>query len=309
MPFHIEFRPKNFGEVLGNEEVVNVLQEMLSRENKPHSYLLVGPSGCGKTTIGRIIASELKCHPSEYFEFNTADDRTLEFVRSVLENVTFRPTMGKVKFLLFDECHTFTSGAQEALLKLIEAPPPYVFICLCTTAPEKLILTIKNRCETFTVRPVNDEQMVSLLFDVINKKELKVSDKVFERIHDQAEGCPRRALLLLEKVCNMPEEKAIQLIELIDGNIKVLCAKLLNRQKDWSGFVKILTKNEDDPENLRRGVLGYMQKVMLNHKSSEMDRMRASEIIEIFGHSFWEGGKPKLIQSFYKSFLKMMELK
>jgi DNA polymerase-3 subunit gamma/tau len=234
MPFHIEFRPKDFSEVRGNKEVVNALQGMLGREDKPHSYLLIGPSGCGKTTLGRIIASELKCDENEYFEFNTADDRTLDFVRSVIENVTFRPTLGKIKFLLFDECHTFTSGAQEALLKLLESPPSYVFICLCTTAPEKLISTIKNRCEIFTVHPLNDRDLLSLLLDVIDKKELKVSDKILEKICEQVDGCPRKALILLEKVCyGVSEEDANKLLDLVaSDDTKVICAKLLNRQKD-----------------------------------------------------------------------------
>jgi hypothetical protein len=117
-------------------------------------------------------------------------------------------------------------------------------------------------------------------------------------------------LILLEKVYNVSEEEANKLLDLsVSDSTKVICGRLLNRSKDWASIAKILKENEDDPETIRRGVLGYMEKVLLNPKNSEMDRIRASEVIEAFGFNLWEGGKPKLIQSFYKAFLKMQELK
>jgi DNA polymerase-3 subunit gamma/tau len=213
---------------------------------------------------------------------------------------------------LFDEAHQITGAAAEALLKFLEDTPKYVYIILATTNPEKIIPTVKGRCEKFQIHSLKDEDMMSFILDVIEKKEIKASDKIIERIHEIADGCPREALLLLEKICNITDENEANksLDDYSNAEwIKVICGFLLNRGKNWDYIAQNLKKYDgEDAENVRRGVLGYMQKVLLG-KNKEMDRMRASEIIEIFSHGFWEGGKPKLVQSFYKAFLKMLELK
>jgi DNA polymerase III gamma/tau subunit len=310
--FHLELRPKTFDEVRGQDHTIKVLKEMLSREHKPHSYLLYGPTGCGKTTIARLIAKELGCNDIEFYEMNTANTRGIDTVRDVIESSQFVPMLGKVKVFLFDECHMITGQAAEALLKFLEDTPKYVYIILATTNPEKLIPTVKGRCEKFPIHSLKAEDMMNFILDVIEKKELKISDKIIERIHEIADGCPREALLLLEKVCNATEETdAIKTLDDYSNAewIKVVCGFLLNRGKNWDYITQNLkAHDEEDVENIRRGVLGYMQRVLVG-KSNEMDRMRASEVVEIFGRTFWEGGRPKLVQAFYKAFLKMMELK
>lgn len=313
--FHLELRPKTFEEVRGQEHTIKVLKEMLSREHKPHSYLLYGPTGCGKTTIARLIAKELGCSDSEFYEMNTANLRGIDTVRDVIESSQFLPMTGKVKVFLFDEAHQITGAAAEALLKFMEDTPKYIYVILATTNPEKLLATVKGRCEKFPIHSLKATDMMNFILDVIEKKEIKISDKVIERIYEIADGCPREALLLLEKVCNATsDEEAKKTLDSWSDEewINIICGNLLNRMKNWSHIAKILKEHEEaDVENTRRGVLGWMQRVVLNTSASttEMHRMRASEVIEIFGNTFWEGGKPKLVQSFYKAFLRMMELK
>jgi DNA polymerase III subunit gamma/tau len=315
--FHLEFRPKTWEEVRGNEHTVKSLREMLSRPRKPHSYLLFGPTGCGKTTLARLMAQELGCHSSEFFEMNTGNLRGIDTVREVIESALYVPTMGKVKVYLFDEAHQITGAAADALLKFLEDTPRYVYIILATTNPEKLSPTVKGRLEKFQVHPLRDADMLKLIMDVMEKKEIKVStnDKIVERIYEIADGCPREALLVIEKLLTVTDVvEANKVLDEYSSDaewVRVICGHLLNRMKNWSHIVEILKEHkEEDIENTRRGVLGYMQSVLLNpNPKMGMDKIRASEIIEIFGSGFWEGGRPKLIQAFYKSFLKMQELK
>jgi hypothetical protein len=166
--------------------------------------------------------------------------------------------------------------------------------------------------EKFQIHPLKTKQMLNFILDASEKKGIQISDKIVERIHEIANGCPREALLLLEKVCNATnEEEANKSLDTESDAewIREICGHLLNRMKNWSHIAEILKKHdEEDIDNARRGVLGYMQAVVLDIKTtsiSEMHRMQASEVIEIFGHTFWEGGRPKLVQSFYKAFLKM----
>ena len=93
--FHLEFRPKTWEEVRGNEHTVKSLREMLGREKKPHSYLLFGPTGCGKTTLARLMAQELGCHSTEFFEMNTANTRGIDTIREVIESSLYVPTIDR----------------------------------------------------------------------------------------------------------------------------------------------------------------------------------------------------------------------
>src|SRR4030042_5507662 len=236
--FHLELRPKTFDEVRGNVATVKVLKEMLSRPTKPHSYLLYGPTGCGKTTIARLIAKELGCHSSELYEMNTANTRGIDSIREVIEFSHYVPTMGKVKVFLFDEARQITGVAAEALLKILEDTPPYVYIILATTNPEKLLATVKGRCERFQVHRLKDHEMMNFILDVIEKKGIVLaSDKIIERVHTIADGCPRAALLLLEKICNAEnEDEANKALDDSSGSkedMMEICKFLLTKGKNW----------------------------------------------------------------------------
>ena len=174
--------------------------------------------------------------------------------------------------------------------------------------------TVKGRCERFQVHRLKDHEMMNFILDVIEKKGIVLaSDKIIERVHTIADGCPREALLLLEKICNAEnEDEANKALDDSSGSkedMMEICKFLLTKGKNWLYISEKLKANEDEVEDLRRMVLGFMQTVLLNQNpKNERERLRASEVIEIFSHSFWEGGKPKLIQSFFKAFMKMQEL-
>ena len=240
MSLYIEQRPQHFGDVFGNKAIIESLKSFtkMVSEKRPHTYLFQGPSGCGKTTIARILAKLYGCNPADenvdFLELDAAKKRDVETMRSVLADVQYRPMASESKVFLFDEVHELPRLSQETLLKSAEDTPEHVYFMLCTTDPQKIIKTLKNRCTVFQVESLTDDDMGELLEASLTKQGVDISDKVFDKLIDVAEGSPRRALVYLEQVLSMKDtEKQLnillqvsaeseviegQAVEVIDGN-------------------------------------------------------------------------------------------
>ncbi|GAG60002.1 unnamed protein product, partial [marine sediment metagenome] len=148
MSLQQDYRPKSFKTFIGNEDVVESLTKILKRKKIPSAFLFTGPSGCGKTTIPRIIARMFKVD-HDFKELNAANDRGIKPIRALIDDMSFQPLHGDKKFILLDEAHMITGTAQEALLKALEEPPPWVTWLICTTNPEALKGTLKRRCHNY----------------------------------------------------------------------------------------------------------------------------------------------------------------
>ena len=210
MPLHIDYRPKTLEEVVGNDSVKDSLRSLFKRkEDIPHSFMFLGPSGCGKTTFARIIADKLECADSDFFEYNAANVRGIDTIREIDMNCRYAPLEGKIKVYLLDECAKLTGDAQNALLKLLEDTPKHVFFVLCTTDPDKVIKTIHTRCTTYQVKPLSPIQMDLLLRWVLKSEELEDTypKEIIKEIVKASDGCPRQALVLLDSVIDITDEK------------------------------------------------------------------------------------------------------
>jgi len=290
-------RPTTFEQVKGNEEVKTSLTSILSKPNPPHTFLLYGPTGCGKTTIGRIILNTLGCVGSDLRELNSADMRGIDTVRDIAKNSTFKPIEGKARGWLIDEAHKMTSDAQNAFLKPTEDPPAHVFYVLCTTDYNKLIPTLRGRCQQYQLKPLNDGQMMRLLRETTKAENESLDRIVYEQIIQDSLGHPRNALQILEQVLSVPNEMrlttatktAAEQYQSIE-----LCRALLS-SNSWKQISTILNGLKDqEPEGIRRCVLGYCQSVLLKG-----DNERAGLILEEFMNPFYDSGFPQLVYACY----------
>jgi Holliday junction resolvasome RuvABC ATP-dependent DNA helicase subunit len=208
-PLPKKYRPRTWDEIWGNEEVVEGLRSVFSKppERRPHVFLLVGRSGCGKTTIARIINKELGCSDVEYSEINAADKRGIDCIRDIILDCGFLPLFGEVKLFVLDEVHELTTEAQNALLKVLEDTPEHVYFVLCTTEPGKIIETIKTRCTTYHVNPLQPSIIRDRLDWVCKEERKKVQDELLESISKVCNGSPRLALVLLDQIKDIDDAK------------------------------------------------------------------------------------------------------
>jgi len=304
MSLYRKYRPKTFEEMIGNEEQIKSLKKLLDKQNdKPHTFLFTGFAGTGKTTLARICANYLGATEMNITEINTADNRGIDTAREIIENMKYKPILGKAKVYIIDEVHKTTPDWQNAMLKPLEDTPNHIYFFLCTTNPEKLIKPLLSRTVTINLEPLSYENAIKLVKSVA-RQEGKVLDRdVVIEIASNCNQSHRTALVLLEKVLNIDnKEEALKIINNgfdaeDDKQVIDLCRILLNG-KSWREVVKVLKGLRiKEPEEIRYSVLGYMASVLLNNPNDKV-----ANIILNFSESFYDSKFAGLTLACYNSF-------
>lgn len=301
MPLHITYRPKTLDELIGNDPIKNSLKSIFDREDRPHALLFHGPSGTGKTTIARIIANMLKCAPEDLAEYNSANTRGIDTIRDIAEGIHYAALVGKVRVYILDEFHQVTGPASNALLKLLEDTPKHVYFILCTTEPEKLLKTIRTRCTTFQTSMLTEAQMKKLIAWVLKEEKIKdFPESIIKEIIRVSEGCPRQALVILDSVIDIEDEKkaleAVSVVTIGEAEIINICRSLLAHERwgEMKGKVKEVLANTE-PEKLRYAILGYLTTILLSKDKDD----RLSELIDIFSEPTYSTGRAGIVNMLY----------
>ena len=296
---YLKYRPTDLDNFMGNKPTVQALEAVLNKgEDIPRAMLFTGQSGCGKTTLARIVAKRLGCADSEFVEVDSASYRGIDSIREIRKVMALRPLAGKCKVWLLDEVHAATKDAQTALLKALEDTPKHVYFMLATTDPNKLLDTIIGRCMQFSVSPLPDRGMTKLLLKVLADEKKDVPEEVLNSIVKESLGRPRFALVLLDKVIDLPKERMLKAIDRIaeeEDKTIALCRALL-RKDSWK-LVREMVKDveEDKVESTRRAVLGYCSSVLLGG-----DDPQCYLVMDSFRKPFYDNGKPGLIMACYE---------
>jgi len=287
MSLYLKYRPPTFEDIYGNENVVTVLQNLL-KNDPPHAYLLHGPTGCGKTTIGRIIAQELECTGMDLKEVDSADFRGIDTIRAIRHQAQYKSIESPVRVWIIDECHKLTNDAQNALLKILEDTPSHVYFILCTTDPQKLLKTIRGRCSEFQVNPLADSELLNLLREVVRAEGEVLHKRVYDQICQDSLGHPRNALQILEQVLSVEPDQRLETAKKTaeETSQSIELCRALIRDDKWGSIAKILSGlQEQDPESIRRHVLGYCKSVLLKEANDQ-----AGLIMENFIRPFYDSG-------------------
>ena len=271
MSFHIDYRPQTLDQVIGNESTIAALNAMLGKpvSKRPHVLLFTGPAGCGKTSLARIMAFELGCDAVDVVENDTADYRGIDTMREIKVDMQKAPMSGDARCWIFDEAGKMTPDAQSSLLKTLEDTPDHVYFILATTDPAKLLPTIRTRCMDFPVTALNGTQMRKVLDRPIKREKLAVDPEVLDAIIDNANGSPRMALVLLDKIAEVDD---------VDTQLKLLQAAVNEAAPaielaralfpsggamDWKRIAKAIAACDEEPEKVRHCIRGYANVILL----------------------------------------------
>lgn len=293
------YRPHTFDQVVGQEHIVKPLFNLIYHDKMPHAILLHGPKGTGKTTLARILRRQLKCSTYDFKEQNCANKRGIDSIREIEQTMSLAPMKGKIKMWIFDEAHQWTGESQDALLKILEDTPKHVYFVLCTTDPHKLKATIRSRCMEFPVKPLDGESLKILIDRVCKAEKKKLSDAIVDKIISNSDGSARNALILLEKVLILDtEEEQLDTISRATTEVAAIeiARTLMRPNTKWLEMARILKATElEDPEGMRRMILGYAKAILINGGGDMANR--AFEVIQEFRDHYFDCGHAGLVAS------------
>jgi DNA polymerase III gamma/tau subunit len=216
-----------------------------------------------------------------------------------MQTMHYHPSVAKCRVWLLDEVHQATKDFQNSILKALEDSPKYAYFILCTTEPEKLLKTIRNRCSTFEVESLEDDEIKKLLDWVLNEEKFDIPNNVKEEITDAVDGCPRQALVILDQIIDLPENEMLDAVKdtkVDEKEVRELCQAML-KGKNWKTIARILKGlKSSEPEKIRRAVIGYMSAVLLNGGDA-----KAALIIDIFQSPVFNSGMSGIVLYTYQT--------
>jgi DNA polymerase III gamma/tau subunit len=306
MSLYNKYRPKDFDEMLGSREIIEVLDGILKNPERSHSYLFTGPAGCGKTTAARIFSKRLGVEDLAVQEVNSANNRGIDTARKIIDQMRSYPFEGKYWMWIIDEVHQTSKDFQNAMLKPLEDTPEHCYFFLCTTNPEKLVKPLKSRC-TEVHFPVLGQKYISLLVKRVAEKEgVKLSEEVMEELVDVSQGSPRASLVALEKVMHLDTTAALRILrsgtatsEEEKQAVIDLCRALFRKDGTYGDVAEVLSKLYEefsDWEALRNQVLGYAGAILLKGGNR-----RAALVIDVFSQPFYNSGKAGVTLACYNA--------
>lgn len=272
-----KYRPSNFSEVAGEEDIIKTIKNSLRENRMAHAYLFAGPRGVGKTTTARLIAKGLNCLTNgitddpcdtcdncravnegnfvDMIEIDAASNRGIDEIRQLKDKINYRPARGRKKVYIIDEAHMLTKEAFNALLKTLEEPPSHVLFILATTEPDKILPTIISRCQRYDFKPISFESTRDRLLEIGKSEGIKVDDESLLLIYEKAGGSMRDAISIFEKLISscygesitieksqkvlgvIPEKQLMEFLQIAREGDSYKGVKFLD--KLWNGSVNI----------------------------------------------------------------------
>jgi DNA polymerase-3 subunit gamma/tau len=293
-----KYRPQDFEEVVGQEPVVRTLRNAIEHDQVRQAYLFAGPRGTGKTSLARILAKALNCAQGptatpdktchacqaiangtslDVVEMDAASQRGIDDIREIRERVILQPAEGRYKVYILDEAHQLTSAAFNALLKLIEEPPPHLVFVFCTTDLHQMPETVRSRCQTFVFARPRLPELVKLLRRVADGEGIEAPDQALALVARGARGSFRDAVSTLDQLSSATEgtvtvQTVLQLLGAVEEEALFrLCDLVVDR--DTSGalaFVEELAEQGQDLGRLVTDLLEHLRHLLLVRHMGEV---------------------------------------
>jgi DNA polymerase-3 subunit gamma/tau len=279
-----KYRPQTFGEVVGQEAVVRTLTNAIEAGKVRQAYLFAGPRGTGKTSLARILAKSVNCAAGptpapdttchscvaiangtslDVIEMDAASQRGIDDIREIRDRVVLQPVEGRSKVYILDEAHQLTDAAWNALLKLIEEPPPHLLFVFCTTELQKVLPTVRSRCQTFVFQRPRLPDLLRLLRRVADGEGIDVPDAALGLVARAARGSFRDAVSTLDQLSSatggtITVQDVLQLLGAIEEEVLFrLCDLVVDG--DTAGALVFLEELSEQGQDLGRLVLDLLE--------------------------------------------------
>jgi DNA polymerase-3 subunit gamma/tau len=281
---YTKYRPQDFDEVVGQDAVVRTLRNAIEADKVRQAYLFAGPRGTGKTSLARILAKALNCAQGptakpdgtchactaisngtsmDVIEMDAASQRGIDDVRLIRDNAVLQPVEGRYKVYILDEAHQLTDAAWNALLKIVEEPPPHLVFVFCTTSLDKVLATVRSRCQTFLFARPRLPELVALLRRVADGEGFDVPDAALALVARAAKGSFRDAVSTLDQLAaatggEISVQSVLQLLGAVDEEALFrLCDLVIDR--DPAGALSHVEELSEQGQDIGRLVVELLE--------------------------------------------------
>jgi DNA polymerase-3 subunit gamma/tau len=286
-----KYRPQSFDDVLNQEHIKTTLRNAIAQNRIAHGYIFSGQRGTGKTTTARILARCLNCEKGptdqpcgvcascveisaggsvDVIEIDAASNRGINEMRELRENVRYRPARDRFKIFIIDEAHQITNEAFNALLKTIEEPPEWAVFVLCTTESHKIPATIASRCQHFSFRSVDFNDLVDRMREICAQEGIEADDEALSVIAQAGEGSVRDSLSALDQAIaccgNKIEAAAVRSLLgafSLDAMAQVSTAIANGDGAAVLALVDELERNGGSPQHFSRELSRYIRNLLI----------------------------------------------
>jgi DNA polymerase III subunit gamma/tau len=286
-----KYRPQVFQDVVNQEHVKTTLENAIAQGRIAHGYIFSGQRGTGKTTVARILARCLNCihGPTaspcgecascreitsggavDVIEIDAASNRGINEMRELRENVRYQPARDRYKVFIIDEAHQITTEAFNALLKTIEEPPPWVVFVLCTTEAHKIPATIASRCQHFSFRSVDFEDLTARMAWICEREGISADPEALAVLAQAGEGSVRDSLSALDQAIaccgtqlTAPEVRALLGAFALESLEKVTLALAAGDSRAMLEIVDELERNGHNLQHFARELARYFRNLLV----------------------------------------------
>jgi DNA polymerase-3 subunit gamma/tau len=293
-----KYRPQTFDEVVGQEAVVRTLTNAIEQGKVRQAYLFAGPRGTGKTSFARILAKGVNCEHGptakpdntchacvaitngtslDVIEMDAASQRGIDDIREIRERVLLQPVEGKYKVYILDEAHQLTDAAWNALLKLIEEPPPHLLFVFCTTELQKVLPTVRSRCQTFVFQRPRLPDLVRKLRRIADAEEIDVADAALALIARGGRGAYRDAESTLDQLASatggaITVQDVLQLLGAVEDEVLFRLVDMVaaGETADALLFLEELSAQGQDIGRLVTDLLEHLRHLLLVQHMNEV---------------------------------------
>jgi DNA polymerase-3 subunit gamma/tau len=296
-----KYRPQSFDDVLNQDHIKTTLRNAIAQNRIAHGYIFSGQRGTGKTTTARIVALCLNCEKGptdkpcgvcascveiaaggavDVIEIDAASNRGINEMRELRENVRYQPARDRYKVFIIDEAHQITNEAFNALLKTIEEPPEWAVFILCTTESHKIPATIASRCQHFSFRSVDFNDLIERMREICVSEGVETDDETLAVLAQAGEGSVRDSLSALDQAiaCCGNKLDAAQVRALLgsfglDAMAQVTTALSAQDGAAMLALVDELERNGGSPQHFSRELSRYVRNLLVTKISGESSRL------------------------------------
>jgi DNA polymerase III subunit gamma/tau len=299
-----KYRPQSFADVVNQEHVKNTLENAIAQNRIAHGYIFSGQRGTGKTTIARILARCLNCIKGptatpcgecasckeitaggtvDVIEIDAASNRGINEMRELRENVRYQPARDRYKIFIVDEAHQITNEAFNALLKTIEEPPPWAVFVLCTTEAHKIPATIASRCQHFSFRSVDFEDLTARMAWICQQEGIEADPEALAILAAAGEGSVRDSLSALDQAIaccgdklNAAEVRALLGAFSLESLEKVTQSLAAGDSRSMLEVVDELERNGQNLQHFSRELSRYFRNLLVTRVAGADTRLVAA---------------------------------